>query len=84
MKSGYDAAQGVRIRYGDVKGFKELDIYDNNHRSITSEDNTFYSLVNPKNKQVFITPSIESISRLNIMLTETFVLCICAVKCRLA
>ncbi len=42
MKDGYDVAQGIRIR--DAKGFKELDTYDNNHRNITSEDNTFYSM----------------------------------------
>jgi glycosyltransferase involved in cell wall biosynthesis len=63
MNSRCDVAQGIRIR--DVKGFKELDIYDNNHRSITSEDNTFYSLVSPKNKEIFITPSIASLSSLN-------------------
>jgi glycosyltransferase involved in cell wall biosynthesis len=42
VNSGFDVAQGIRIR--DTKGFRELDIYDNNHRKITSEDNTFYSM----------------------------------------
>jgi glycosyltransferase involved in cell wall biosynthesis len=48
--SGFDIAQGVRIR--DAKGFKELDIYDNKHRNITSEDNTFYALKPPINRAI--------------------------------
>jgi glycosyltransferase involved in cell wall biosynthesis len=46
----YDIAQGVRIR--DARGFKELDIYDNNHRIITSEDNTFYAMIPDWNRQI--------------------------------
>lgn len=50
INSGCDIAQGVRIR--DAKGFKELDIYDNNHRVITSEDNTFYAMIPNRNKEI--------------------------------
>ena len=50
MESGYDVAQGIRVR--DAKGFKESDIYDNRHRTITSEDNTFYAMIPPENKDV--------------------------------
>jgi glycosyltransferase involved in cell wall biosynthesis len=42
IEHGYDVANGIRVR--DAKGFRELDIYDNNHRDIFSEDNTFYSM----------------------------------------
>ena len=41
-----DVAQGIRIR--DVRGFRELDIYDNNHRVIASSDNTFFSMTQVK------------------------------------
>ena len=37
-----DVAQGIRIR--DIGGFREADLYDYNHRFITSEDNTFYRM----------------------------------------
>jgi len=50
IEFGYDIAQGVRIR--DVKGFKEMDIYDNNHRTITSEDNTFYAMIPTRNRDI--------------------------------
>jgi glycosyltransferase involved in cell wall biosynthesis len=42
IEHGYDVANGIRVR--DAKGFRELDIYDNNHRDIFSEDNTFYAM----------------------------------------
>ena len=42
LSGKYDVAQGIRIR--DVGGFRELDLYDYNHRFITSEDNTFYKM----------------------------------------
>lgn len=50
IEFGYDVAQGIRIR--DTKGFKELDIYDNNHRNITSADNTFYAMIPTRNKEI--------------------------------
>jgi glycosyltransferase involved in cell wall biosynthesis len=51
MELRCDVAQGIRIR--DVKGFRELDIYDNNHRVITSADNTFFSMTQG-NKETLI------------------------------
>jgi glycosyltransferase involved in cell wall biosynthesis len=69
MESGYDVAQGIRIR--DTKGFQELDIYDNIHRKITSEDNTFYSLRQIKNKEIYIVPSAQSLSTLNYYVDKT-------------
>lgn len=47
---GFDIAQGIRIR--DTRGFKEMDIYDNSHRVITSEDNTFYAMVPKRNRDI--------------------------------
>ena len=40
----YDVAQGIQIR--NLKGFREVDLYDYNHRNIKSEDNTFYRIRN--------------------------------------
>jgi hypothetical protein len=36
-----DGANGIRNR--NVRGFRESDIYDNAHRLIVSEDNSFYA-----------------------------------------
>ena len=38
----YDVAQGIRVI--NVQGFREIDLYDYNHRVIYSEDNVFYSM----------------------------------------
>jgi len=49
-EQGYGIAQGIRVR--DARGFKEIDIYDNNHRTISSEDNTFYAMIPPEIRDI--------------------------------
>jgi len=58
LSGKYDIAQGIRVR--DVGGLREADIYDYNHRFVTSEDNTFYRMITkglnqtPENLKYFV------------------------------
>jgi glycosyltransferase involved in cell wall biosynthesis len=54
----FDGLNGIRNR--NIKGFREIDQYDNAHRSIISEDNSFYSAI-PRGKRYFVNKNVVSI-----------------------